>query len=152
VVPLLREPLWALAPPAAGLSPRSPVPWAEVLARPLVLPVAGHGLRVLIDQARSAVSGTPPDAGAAGAGARVAAQTNSMQLQKKLVLAGHGWTVLPAAGVAGDVAAGTFSGAPVTAPEMVRTVVLGLPRGRRTPPPVDAVAAELARLARELLG
>jgi DNA-binding transcriptional LysR family regulator len=75
-----------------------------------------------------------------------------MQLQKKLVLAGHGWTVLPATGVAGDVAAGTFSGAPVTAPEMVRTVVLGLPRGRRTPPPVDAVAAELTRLARELLG
>lgn len=141
VVPLLREPLWALAPPDAGLSPSSPVPWEKVLAQPLVLPVSGHGLRALIDQARSEVATQP----------RVTVQTNSMHLQKKLVLAGHGWTVLPAAGVAGDVAAGTFSGAPVTAPDMVRSVVLGLRRGRRIPPPVDAVASELTRLARELL-
>jgi LysR family transcriptional regulator, nitrogen assimilation regulatory protein len=141
VVPLLREPLWAVAPPGAGLSPSSPVPWAQVLAQPLVLPVTGHGLRVLIDQARSAVTAQP----------RLTMQTNSMHLQKKLVLAGHGWTVLPAAGVAGDVAAGIFSGAPLTAPEMVRSVVLGLRRDRRTPRSVDAVAAELTRLARELL-
>jgi LysR family transcriptional regulator, nitrogen assimilation regulatory protein len=141
VVPLLREPLWAVAPPGAGLSPSSPVPWEKVLAQPLVLPVTGHGLRALIDQARSELTAQP----------RVTMQTNSMRLQKKLVLAGHGWTVLPAAGVAGDVAAGIFSGAPLTAPEMVRSVVLGLHRGRRTPPPVDAVASELTRLARELL-
>lgn len=141
VVPLLREPLWAIAPPAAGLSPASPVSWETVLAQPLVLPAAGHGLRALIDQARSAVPVQP----------RVAVQTNSMQLQKKLALAGHGWTILPAAGVVGDVAAGLFSGAPVTAPDVVRSVVLGLPRDRRTTPPVHAVAAELKRLSRELL-
>jgi len=141
VVPLLREPLWAVAPPGAGLSPLSPVPWEKVLAQPLVLPVTGHGLRALIDQARSELTAQP----------RVTMQTNSMRLQKMLVLAGHGWTVLPAAGVAGDVAAGIFSGAPLTAPEMVRSVVLGLPRGRRTPLPVDAVASEITRLARELL-
>jgi DNA-binding transcriptional LysR family regulator len=141
VIPLLREPLWAIAPPAAGLSPASPVPWDAVLAQPLVLPATGHGLRVLIDQARSAVPVHP----------RVAVQTNSMQLQKKLALAGHGWTILPAAGVVGDVAAGLFSGAPVTAPDVVRSVVLGLPRDRRATPPVNAVAAELKRLSRELL-
>jgi DNA-binding transcriptional LysR family regulator len=141
VVPLLREPLWAIAPPAAGLSPASPVSWETVLAQPLVLPAAGHGLRTLIDRARSAVPVQP----------RVAVQTNSMQLQKKLALAGHGWTILPAAGVVGDVAAGLFSGAPVTAPDVVRSVVLGLPRDRRTTPPVNAVAAELERLSRELL-
>lgn len=141
VIPLLREPLWAVAPPGAGLSPSSPVPWEKVLAQPLVLPVTGHGLRALIDQARSELTAQP----------RVTMQTNSMRLQKMLVLAGHGWTVLPAAGVAGDVAAGIFSGAPLTAPEMVRSVVLGLRRGRRTPPPVDAVASEVTRLARELL-
>lgn len=141
VVPLLREPLWAVAPPGAELSPSSPVPWEEVLAQPLVLPVTGHGLRALIDQVRSEVT-TPP---------RVTVQTNSMFLQKKLVLAGHGWTVLPAAGVAGDVAAGTFSGAPVTAPDIVRSVVLGLRRGRRIPSPVEAVAGQLTGIARELL-
>jgi len=144
VIPLLREHLWAVAPPGAGLSPGTPVPWETVLAQPLVLPVAGHGLRALIDQARAAVAGVagPP---------RVTVQTNSMDIQKRLVLAGHGWTVLPAAGVASDVAAGRFSGAPVTAPDVVRSVVLGLRRGRRTPAPVDAVAAQLSRLAGELL-
>lgn len=141
VVPLLREPLWALAPPSAGLSPQAPVPWQDVLEQPLVIPATGHGLRALIDRARSSVPVQPV----------VSVQTNSMQLQKKLVLAGHGWTVLPAAGVADDVAAGMFSGAPVTSPEVIRSVVLSLPRGRRTSPPVDAVAAELTRLSRKLL-
>jgi len=140
VIPLLREKLWAVAPPEAGLSPGSPVPWAEVLAHPLVLPVPGHGLRALIDQARSALTVQP----------RITVQVNSMHLQKKLVLAGHGWTVLPAAGVAGDVAAGALSGAPLTAPEVVRSVVLGLQRGRRAPAAVEAVAAELRRLTGEL--
>ncbi|MEO3780979.1 LysR family transcriptional regulator [Micromonospora sp. B11E3] len=141
VAPLLREHLWAVAPPDAGLTPESPVPWETVLAHPLVLPVTGHGLRALIDQARSSVP-TPP---------RIAVQANSMHLQKQLVLAGHGWTVLPAAGVAGDIAAAVLSGAPLTAPEVTRTVVLGMPRGGRTPAPVQAVAAELAHLAQALV-
>lgn len=140
VTPLLREKLWAVAPPAAGLAPGSPVPWADLLAHPLVLPVPGHGLRALIDQARSVLPAQP----------RTAIQVNSMHLQKKLVLAGHGWTVLPAAGVAADIAAGTLSGAPLTAPEVVRSVVLGKQRGRRTPAAVEAVAREVRRLADEL--
>lgn len=45
VIPLLRERLWAVAPPDAGLTAGSPVAWATVLAHPLVLPVSGHGLR-----------------------------------------------------------------------------------------------------------
>jgi LysR family nitrogen assimilation transcriptional regulator len=141
VAPLLREPLWAVAPPDAGLTPGSPIAWETVLAHPLVLPITGHGLRSLIDQARSSVPTQP----------RIATQTNSMHMQKQLVLAGHGWTVLPAAGVAGDVAAGSLSGAPLTAPEVVRTVVLGMRRGGRTPAPVQAVATELARLAQSLV-
>lgn len=141
VVPLLEEKLWVAAPPGAGLIPESPTPWEEVLAHPLVLPVPGHGLRALIDQARSSVAMHP----------RIAIQTNSMHLQKKLVLAGHGWTVHPAAGVAGDVAAGLLSGAPLTAPEVVRSVVLGVHRERRTPAPVEAVVSELIRLAGTLV-
>jgi DNA-binding transcriptional LysR family regulator len=140
VVPLLREKLWVVAPPDAGLTPASPMPWDAVLTHPLVLPVTGHGLRALIDQARSSLAAQP----------RIAIQTNSMHLQKKLVLAGHGWTVLPAAGVAGDIAAGLLSGAPLTAPEVVRSVVLGLQRAARTPAPVEAVATELARLVRAI--
>jgi LysR family transcriptional regulator, nitrogen assimilation regulatory protein len=141
VVPLLREQLWAIAPPDAGLTADSPVPWAAVLAQPLVLPVSGHGLRALIDQARSAVPAKP----------RITVQTNSMSLQKKLVIAGHGWTVLPAAGVAADVAAGILSGAPVTAPAVERSLGLGLQRGTRVPAAVEAVATALTQLTRQLV-
>ncbi|MFI5542050.1 LysR substrate-binding domain-containing protein [Nocardia sp. NPDC051900] len=71
-----------------------------------------------------------------------------MALQKKLVMSGRGWTVLPATGVAADVAAGRLSGAPLSEPEIARTVVLGLQRGTWTPPPVQAVTVELLRLVR----
>lgn len=141
VVPLLQESLWVVAPPDAGLTPESAMPWESVLAHPLVLPATGHGLRVLIDQARASLAAQP----------RIAIQTNSMHLQKKLVLAGHGWTVLPAAGVAGDIAARLLSGAPLTAPEVVRSVVLGMQRGGRPPAPVQAVMTELTRLVRALV-
>lgn len=141
VVPLVEENLWAVAPPDACLARGSAVPWAEVLARPLVLPISGHGLRALVDRAASAVGVEP----------RVTVQTNSMHLQKRLVLAGHGWTVLPAAGIVGDVEAGVLSGAPLAAPEMVRSVVLGLQRRRRTPMAVRAVAAQLETLVRALV-
>lgn len=141
VIPLLREKLWVVGPPDSGLTPESAMPWNRVLAHPLVLPVTGHGLRALIDQARSSVAAQP----------RITIQTNSMHLQKKLVLAGHGWTVLPAAGVAGDVAAGLLSGAPLTAPEAVRAVVLGFQRGSHTPAPVEAVTTQLIDLVRALV-
>lgn len=140
VMPLLREKLWAAAPPEADLSGQAPVSWAELLEHPLVLPVPGHGLRALIDLALSRLSAPP----------RVAVQVNSMHLQKQLVLAGRGWTVLPAAGVASDVATGRLSGAPLTTPEVERSVVLGLRVGRRTPLAVESVASELGRLAAEL--
>ncbi|MGH3248257.1 MAG: LysR substrate-binding domain-containing protein, partial [Trebonia sp.] len=140
VFPLLREKLWVAAPPDAGLSPQVPVSWAQLLSRPLVLPIPGHGLRTLIDQACSLLPARPP----------IAVQVNSMDLQKRLVLAGQGWTVLPAAGVASDIAAGALSGAPLTGPEVERSVVLGLQLGRRTPAPVETVAGEMRRLTREL--
>ncbi|MFI5541782.1 LysR family transcriptional regulator, partial [Nocardia sp. NPDC051900] len=96
IIPLLRERLWAVAPPRAELTGDEPVSWDTVLRHPLVMPVAGHGLRDLIEKAE------PPVADQL----RVAAETNSMALQKKLVMSGRGWTVLPATGVAADVAAG----------------------------------------------
>lgn len=141
MLPLLQEKLWVVAPPEAGLVLDEPMPWRSVLEHPLVLPVAGHGLRALIEHARASTS-VPP---------QIAVETNSMTLQKRLVLAGHGWTVLPAAGVASDVSAGLLSGAPLSEPEVSRSVVLGLQRGNRTPPPVEVVASELARLIRSLV-
>ncbi|MDT9592176.1 LysR family transcriptional regulator [Nocardioides zeae] len=141
VVPLLHESLWAVAPAAAGLAAEQPLPWADLWRYPVVLPVRGHGLRSLVDDAVTATGATP----------RIAVETNSMPLQKELVHAGRGWTVLPAAGVARDIEAGRFSGTPLVEPEISRTVVLGHQRDLRMSRAVAAVARETRRAVDELV-
>lgn len=141
VTPLVEEELWAVAPPGSGLTPASPVTCRTVLEHPFVLPVSGHGLRSLIDQARSTIDVQP----------RIVAEVNSLQLQKTLVQAGHGWTMLPAAAVRHDVESGLLTGAPLSEPHITRHVVLGLQRSGRTPAPVEAVASEVVRVVRRLV-
>ena len=138
VRPLVREKLWVVAPAHDGLSPRQPVSLAVAAEHPLVLPSPGHALRVLIDravaQARVAVA--------------IAVQTNSMTLQKQLVAGGHGWTILPGAGIAADVAKGALSAAPLADPEVLRSIALGAPRSGPVSPAVRIVAEELVRQVR----
>ncbi|MFI0715000.1 LysR family transcriptional regulator [Streptomyces inhibens] len=133
--PLVRERLWVVAPPSAGLRADRPVPFTEAATHPLVMPASGHALRSLIDAA----------AVRAKADMNVAVQTNSMRVQKQLVPAGHGWTVLPGVGIAEDVAQGALSAAPLCEPDVWRSIVLGTPRFGRTSPAVEAVARELVR-------
>lgn len=134
VLPLLTDRLWAVAPRSAGLGVDEPVDLATVLAHPFVMPARGqHGIRLLLDEARLHCDVEPA----------VVAEVNSMALQMLLVEAGHGWTVLPAAGVTDRIAAGRLSAAPLTAPQIERTVGLGLPRTGRTTPVAEAVATEL---------
>lgn len=141
VRPLLREQLWAVAPPGAGLHAEAPVTIDELLPQPMVVPVAGHGLRVLVDQAYARAEALP----------RISIETNSMRLQKQLVLAGSGWTILPASGVAADVAAGSFSAAPLADPEATRDLVLGFPRVGRPAQAVEVAAHEITALIRTLV-
>lgn len=136
--PLVRESLWVVAPPDAGLCCARPVAMGEAVQRPLVLPTSGHALRTLIDGA----------AAKARVDVAVAVQTNSMRVQKQLVLAGHGWTILPGVGIADDVADGLLSAAPLCEPEVPRSIVLGSRRAGRTPPAVDVVARTLTGLIR----
>lgn len=141
VSPLVSEPLWAVAPASAGLNADRPIPWTRVWQEDLVLPVAGHGLRILIDQA-IAQSGAAP---------HVTMQTNSMHVQKQLVVAGYGWTVLPAAGIASDLGGDQLSAAPLAEPAITRSMVLGMQRAGRIPPHVEAVAAEVVRVVRRVV-
>jgi LysR family transcriptional regulator, nitrogen assimilation regulatory protein len=132
---LVRENLWVVAPAADGLRADRPVPLASVLEHPLVMPAPGHALRVLIDSAVAQ----------AQAGLRITVQTNSMSLQKQLVRSGHGWTILPGAGIAVDTAAGLFSAAPLAEPEVYRSIAIGTPRAGPITPAAQLVAAELVR-------
>ncbi|MFI8306624.1 LysR family transcriptional regulator [Streptomyces sp. NPDC085927] len=131
--PLVRERLWAVAPASAGLRADNPVAFAEVAAHPLVMPASGHALRTLIDAAAARSDSTMG----------VTVQTNSMRVQKQLVLAGHGWTILPGVGIAEDVANGSLSAAPLCEPDVWRSIVLGTARYGRVPPAVAVVARAL---------
>lgn len=141
VVPLVDESLWVVAPGGTGLSPTSPVPSAEVLEHHLVLPVPGHGLRTLVDQAL----------GASADRLEVAVQVNSLHLQKRLVAAGHGWSILPAAGVATEISSGQLDGAPLCEPTVHRRVVLGIQRATRVAPSLRAVTTLTGQVVRRTL-
>jgi LysR family transcriptional regulator, nitrogen assimilation regulatory protein len=137
VRPLLREKLWVVGSASDGLSEDKPVTMGEVATRPVILPAPGHALRVLIDQAVAQ----------AQVQFDVAVQTNSMSLQKQLVGHGHGWTILPGSGAAADVAAGTLSAAPLSQPEVWRSIVIGAPRAGLVTQATLAVTNHLTRQA-----
>ena len=137
VRPLLREKLWVVAPASDGLSAAHPVPLGSIAAHPVVMPAPGHGLRALIDQA----------AARAQVEINVAVQTNSMSLQKQFVQRGHGWTILPGSGIAADVAVGALSAAPLSEPDVWRSIAVSVPRAALTTPAAQAVADELVRQA-----
>jgi DNA-binding transcriptional LysR family regulator len=107
----------------------------------LILPIVGHGLRTLIDRARCDIPIEP----------QISLETNSMSVQKQMVLAGRGWTILPGAGVARDVEEGKFSAAPLAEPSLSRSVVVGLQRATRISRAVRAVNSELFRVSHDLV-
>lgn len=135
---LLEEPLWVIAPKTARLQPSKPVPLASLAGRSMVLPSAPHGIRTLVQHA-CAVSNVE---------LQIAAETNALSVQRSLVLSGHGWTILPPIAVAEDLGSGQLTGAPLSAPDITRTIVLALPAGRPTPPHVRCAVDALVDCAR----
>jgi LysR family transcriptional regulator, nitrogen assimilation regulatory protein len=132
---VLDEHLWAAAPAEVWPDPNRPVSFAELARHPLVLPAPPHGLRTLIDSA----------AATADVELEIRAEANTMRVQKQLAAAGIGWTVLPRIGVERAIADGTLTGAPLTDPEILRSIVLARSRGTRVPAAVEIVTQALAR-------
>ena len=118
--PLVEEPLWVIGPREAKLRRSKPVPLARLIDQPLVLPSAPHGIRTLVDHACAVAKLT----------LNVTAETNALSVQRSLVLGGHGLTILPPIAVADDLRTGQLCGAPLSQPEIMRTIVLALPTGR----------------------
>lgn len=133
VKPLLEEGLWIVGLPDSGLSADQPVPLAALADMPLVLPSAPHGLRSLVENATKLM----------GMQLNVVAETNSMSIQKNLVLAGHGLTILPAIAVTDDIARGILAAAPLISPSLTRKIVLALPVNRHTSSSVHCVVTTL---------
>jgi LysR family transcriptional regulator, nitrogen assimilation regulatory protein len=142
VRPLVREKLWVVAPAASGLVAERPVTLASAAEHPMVMPAPGHALRVLIDRAVAQ----------AQADINIAVQTNSITLQKQLVRAGQGWTILPGAGIGADIAAGVLSAAPLVEPVVYRSIAIGTPRVGPVTIATRAVADELVRQVQAAAG
>lgn len=132
---LVREKLWAIAPVSDGLSAEHPVPVANLAVHRLVMPAPGHALRTLIDQAVAQ----------AQIEIDVAVQTNSMDLQQQFVRGGLGWTILPGVGIPANPAAASLGAAPLSEPEVWRSIAIGTPRAAALSPAARIVARELVR-------
>jgi LysR family transcriptional regulator, nitrogen assimilation regulatory protein len=118
--PLLEESLWVVGPASAKLRRHRPVRLASLVGKPLILPNGPHGLRTLIDHA-CAVSNVE---------LTIVAETNAMNIQKSLVLGGHGLTILAPVAFADELAHKQVTAAPLEDPTITRTIVLALPSNR----------------------
>ncbi|HSV78302.1 MAG TPA: LysR substrate-binding domain-containing protein [Ramlibacter sp.] len=129
VTPLLTEPLWVVGPASARLRKQRPVPVASLADKPMILPEGPHGVRGMVDYACAMANVT----------LQGFVETNAMSVQKGLVLGGHGYTILPPISFATELASGALTGAPLTAPEISRTLQLALPANRTVGRPVRCV-------------
>ena len=137
--PLLREPLWVVGNASAGLSKCKPVSLASLAGEPMVLPSGPHGVRGLLDYACAIANVT----------LQCVVETNAMNVQKSLVLDGHGYTILPAISFAKELASGQLTGAPLAVPDISRTLVLALPADRSVGRPVQRVVEQLVACTEE---
>ena len=120
--PLVEDALWVIGPPESGLQPNRPVTLLQLSRHRVVLPSAPHGIRTLVDHA-CAVANVTLD---------LSAETNDLNVQKGLVLGGHGVTLLPAIAVADDLRHRRLTGAPLARPGISRTIMLAQPVRRQT--------------------
>lgn len=138
-LPLLEETLWVIGPGGCGLRPEHPIHLAELANKALVLPSAPHGIRALVDHA-CAISNVKLQMGT---------ETNALSVQRSLVIGGHGWTILPPIAVADDLRQGTLCGAPIAAPAITRTIVLGFSKQRATSKSVQCAVEHLTAIMKE---
>jgi DNA-binding transcriptional LysR family regulator len=134
VQPLVEEKLWFVGLPGNGLRPGKPVTLNSMADRPIILPSRPHGLRILVDQVGQDNN----------LQLNVVAETNSMSVQKRLVLDGHGYTILPSIAIAQELAQGCLEAAPLTNAGLTRTIVMARSRQRNMTMSVKCVMQTLS--------
>ena len=121
-IPSLEEALWLVGPGNAAL-PAGGVSWQTLARTPLILPPLPPGIRRLAERA----------ARRQNVALKVVTETDSLSVQKQLVLAGAGMTLLPAIAIEEACACGTFCCAPVGDPPLTRTLGFALPLAGESP-------------------
>lgn len=123
---LATEDLWTerlllVGPEDSGLGPERPVPFAEALGHPLILPGPRHGLRATAE-AYALRAGLVLD---------TAVEAESLRVILDLVRRGLGFTFLPLRAVVPELKAGLVRAAPLVDPTPERTAALAWARDRR---------------------
>lgn len=133
--PLVEEGLWFVGPPGSQLDPDKPVEMKNIVGKPFILPSPPHGIRSLVDQVclRKDLQ------------LDVIVETNSMGVQKRLVLDGLGYTILPSIAIIEDLKAGILEASPLIGNDLSRTIVLALSNTRNTTSSVRCVVNELTQ-------
>jgi len=133
VQPLVEEKLWFVGPADSDLQSGTPFDFVDAADKPIILPSRTHGLRILVDEVSQQLNLT----------INVVAETNSMGVQKRLVLDGIGYTILPSIAIAEDLQSGRLKAAPFANSGLTRTIVLAHSSTRKMTTSVRCVMQEL---------
>jgi DNA-binding transcriptional LysR family regulator len=120
IKPLVEEPLWVVCPKNYKLKAGKTVSLKELAKHPVILPSTSHGIRTLMDHACAV----------ADIQLQIAAEANSLSVQRSLVINGHGLSILPPLAVTEDLKTKQLGGAPLSSPSISRTIVLATPTNR----------------------
>jgi LysR family nitrogen assimilation transcriptional regulator len=131
---LALEALYFIRPPGDGAA--GPVPLANVLSEPLVLPSRPHLLRLQVDEAARSIGG----------GARIACEVDSVPMIREFVERSFGNSILPLGAVGAAVRNGTLRADPIVGPQIERTLYLAYSHDR---PPSKAFLS-VAQLVRDI--
>lgn len=120
IEPLISETLFLIG--GRGSRRKRRVSLATALRHRLILPGPQQGLRRLVERAARKLDRTLD----------IPVEADSVQTMKDLVARGLGWTILPLAAVRDEVAAGSLSASPISAPQLTRTLVIAESLSRQT--------------------
>lgn len=129
--PFAEENFHILGASDAGLALDTPVRFADLAGRPMVLPGMAHSMRHIAEFA----------AEEAGIKLDVVVEADSYSVLKQYVLSGLGWTILPLGAVVADIACSRLTAAPLIDPVPRRMLELAFPSDR----PVSRLASAVRR-------
>jgi len=141
IQPVMMENLVLVGPPEAGLSLDTPVAFASLQDRPVVIPSTRHGLRTIVDEC----------ARQAGIRLDCSVEADSFGAMIDLVRNGFGLTILPQAPIYAQVQNGTLSAAPLVDPQPSRKLVLVYPADRRVSPAAKFVGESFIEITADLV-
>ena len=139
--PILVEDLWLVGGPGALPAGLTEVPLTDLARYRLVLTSGSHSHRRLIEG----------HALAGGLQLQIAAEVDSLAVQKALVADGQMHTILAHSAIHADLAAGQLSAARIVSPTISRPVAIATARARSDSQACNAIAALMLEVARELV-